>query len=105
MALKYGYNELIKEVSEFYDILNRYSIKYIVQEERDSMNTPANRRLRQWIQGPEFKLIQKYSIACRGFNGFGNLLVYEYLDYQPKSIRQIDLDIPVMGRRITVKVE
>jgi hypothetical protein len=105
MGTKYGYNELVRKASEFHDMMNRYSIKYIVQEEKDLMRTPANRRLREWIQGPEFRLAKKYSITCKGLNGFGDLLVYEYLDYQAKSIREIDLDMPVMGRRITVTLE
>ncbi len=104
-TLALGYNELIGEVSEFYDILDRYSIKYIVQEERDLVNTPANRRLREWIQEAKFKLVQKYSIPCTGLKGFGNLLVFEYLDYEAKPIRQVELDMPMLGRKIRVRVE
>ena len=103
--IELGYNELVKECSEFYDVLERYAIKYVVQEERDSLKTPANRRLRQWMQGPEFRLVEKYPISCRGLNGFGSLFLYEYLDYKAKPIRRIDLDMPAMGRKISVKLE
>ncbi len=105
MLLELGYNELINESSEFYDVLSRYSIKYIVQEEADLMNTPANRRLRQWMQEPEFRLVKKCSISSRGLNGLGSLLVYEYLDYEAKPIREVELDMPMLGRKISVKLE
>ena len=103
--LELGYNQLVKEAPEFYDVLERYAIKYVVQEERDSLKTPANKSLRQWMQGPEFKLVRECRIRCRGLDGFGNLLVYEYLDYEAKPLRQIDLDMPVMERKISVKLE
>jgi hypothetical protein len=103
--LSLGYNELINEPAKFHELLNRYSIKYIVQEEKDRINTPANRRLRQWIQRPEVRLVQKYPVSSKGFNGPGNLLVYEYLNYEAKPIQQVDLDMPVLGGRISVNVE
>lgn len=105
MRLDLGYKELVDEISEFYDILNRYSIKYIVQEEKDLLNTPANRKLRQWIQEPNFRLVQKYPVSFKGLNGFGSLLVYEYLDYEAKPIREVELDMPIMGQKISVKLE
>jgi hypothetical protein len=105
MIVELAYNELITQPSEFLGVLDRYSIKYLVQEERDLMNTPANRRLRQWIKRPEFRLVKKYSITSRKLQGFGSLLVYEYLDYEEKPITQVDLDMPIMGRKISVKLE
>lgn len=105
MMLELGYNDLIKEVSEFHDVLERYSVKYIVQEEENLLNTPANRKLRQWVRAPKFRLVREYSIPCEGFRGFGDLLVYKYSDYEAKPIKQIDLDMPVLGRTFGVKVE
>lgn len=106
MLVELGYDELVDDASQFRDILDRYSIKYVVQEEKDSLNTPANRRLRQWVQGSEFKLLMKYPIQSRGLNGaIGSLLVYEYLNYKKGAIKQIDLDMPIMGRKISVKIE
>lgn len=102
MLLKLGYNELVDEPSKFYDLLGSYSIKYIVQEEKDSINTLANRRLRQWVQGPKFELVEKYHVSSWALDGFGDLLVYEYLDYEKKPITHIDLDMPMMGRKISV---
>jgi len=29
-------------------------------------------------------------------------LVYEYLDYEEKPVRRVELDMPSMGRKITV---
>jgi hypothetical protein len=100
-----GYNELIHEISDFYDILNGYSIKYVIQEQKNLLNTQANKRLRQWIQGPEFKLVGRYPTTTRGSGGPGNLLIYEYLNYEAKGISQIDLDMPVLGRKISVKLK
>jgi hypothetical protein len=100
-----GYWELTQEVAEFIEILDRYSIKYIVQEERDLVNTLTNKRLRGWIQGPEFRLARKYPISFCGLSGFGSLLVYEYLDYEAKPLKQIDLDMPTLGRRISVRLQ
>jgi hypothetical protein len=103
--LSLGYNELINETEQFDKLLKRYSIKYIVQEEKDWTNTSANRRLRQWIRRPEFKLVQQFSVSSIGFNGPRSLLVYEYLDYEPNPIRQVVLDMPVMGREIIVRLQ
>jgi hypothetical protein len=100
-----GYNELIRGVSEFYDLLNHYSVKYVIQEEKDLLKNPANRRLRQWIEGPKFRLVQEYPIQCLDLPGFGRLLVYEYLDYEARPITSVELDMPVLGRKISSRVE
>jgi 4-amino-4-deoxy-L-arabinose transferase-like glycosyltransferase len=99
-----GYNELVKDYSAFLDLLRRYAIKYVVQEERSLVNTPANRNIREWVQRPEFRLTGQYSIPHSGLSGFGKLLVYEYLDYTGGEIREIELDMPVLGRKIKVSV-
>jgi hypothetical protein len=103
--LELGYYDLIKDFPTFHDTLNRYSVKYIVQEQRDSIRTPGNRRLRQWVQRPEFKLVQEYPVHFQGLDPFGNLLVYEYLNYEKKAVEQVDLDMPTLGRRISVRVK
>lgn len=100
-----GYVEMIKDKKGFLDILDRYSIKYIVQEEKDSVKTVANKKLRAWIKESEFRLVHPFPTDCRGMAGFGSLLVYEYLDYERKPIQQVDLEMPVQGRRISVKLE
>ena len=103
--IEFGYNELVRQTSEFYEMLDRYSIKYVVQEEKDLMNTPANKRLRNWLQGPGFTLVREFSVPHRGLKGFGSLLVYEYIDYEAKPLTQIDLDMPTMGGKISVKLQ
>jgi hypothetical protein len=105
MLLELGYNELVSESSDFYDVLNRHSIKYIVQEERDLMRAPANKRLREWVGGSEFRLVQRIPVYWRHFSGFGDLLVYEYLNYEAKPIGQVDLSMPMLGGSISVKVD
>jgi hypothetical protein len=101
---EWGYNELIKEVSEFHDMLDRYSIKYVIQEEKDFLNTQANKKLRQWVRGPAFRLVEEFVIPCREIDCFGKLLVYEYLNYERKTIEQVDLDMPTLGRVISVRI-
>lgn len=98
------YRDLIKTASELYELLNRYSVKYVIQEEKDSINTPANRRLRKWVQGPKFRLVRQFPIPTRRMEGCGNLLAYEYLDYEEKPIGQVELDMPTMGRKIRVSL-
>jgi hypothetical protein len=104
MMVERGYYESVKSIAEFYQVLDGYSIKYIIQEETDSLNTAANRRLRQWMQEPKFRLVQRYSVPSRGID-FGDLLVYEYLDYEARPFDEVELDMPMMGRRISVKLE
>ncbi|MDY6836581.1 MAG: glycosyltransferase family 39 protein [Thermodesulfobacteriota bacterium] len=103
--LHFDYNELITEESEFFELLDRYSIKYIVQEEKDFLGTPAIERLRQWVQKEGFTVVEEHSIDCRALSSFGSLVVYEYLDYEAKPIRRIDLDMPVLGRQLSVEVQ
>ncbi|MDY6951335.1 MAG: glycosyltransferase family 39 protein [Thermodesulfobacteriota bacterium] len=100
--IEMGYHDLIKKLSDFHGLLNRYSIKYIIQEEKDAIGTPANRRLRKWIKGPTFRLVQQFPLSDGNSQGCGNLLVYEYLDYVEKPLRDIELDMPSMGRKISV---
>jgi hypothetical protein len=100
-----AYNELITRPSEFLGVLDRYSIKYLVQEERDLMNTRANKRLRQWTKRAEFRLLQQHPVVERGMNGFGNLLVFEYLGYKAKPMTEVELDMPIMGRKIKVRLQ
>lgn len=103
--IEMGYHDLVKEPSEFYDLLNRYSIKYIIQEEKDWINTPANRRLRKWMQGSKFELVRQFPISTSRFKECGSLLVYEYLDYEEKPVTRVELDMPSMGRKIMVTFE
>lgn len=105
MIVELAYNELITQPSEFLAVLDRYSIKYLVQEERDLMNTRANKRLRQWIQRPEFRLLQQHPVVEKEMNGFGNLLIFEYLGYKAKPMTQVELDMPIMGRKISVRLQ
>lgn len=105
MIVDLAYNELITRPSEFLSVLDRYSIKYLVQEERDLMNTRANKRLREWIKRPEFRLLQQHPVVERGMNGFGNLLVFEYLGYKAKPMTEVELDMPIMGRKMRVRLQ
>jgi hypothetical protein len=100
-----GYSELIGEYEKFQELLDRYAVKYIIQEETDSMKTPANKKLRSWIQGPRFDLIKAFPIMTRGYKNNGRLLVYKYLDHETKPPNVIELDMPMLGRKITVKVD
>jgi hypothetical protein len=70
----------------------------------DSMKTRANRRIREWLKDPKFKIITRIPLVCEDFSGCNNLLVYEFLDYEPHSIRQIELEMPSLGRKILVDV-
>jgi len=105
MIADLGYRELIKDAEGFYDALDRNAIKYVVQEGKDSMKTAANSRLRRWVQGKKFKLIDEYPLTEHGLGSSGKLLVYEYLDYEPKAIREIELDMPMLGRKMKVKID
>ena len=102
---KWGYHELVKEASEFYDTLNRYSIKYIVQEEKDSYRTPANRRLRQWLRTDRFRIIKDFPMECVGLDDIGRVIVFEYLDYKAEPLKRIELEMPTLGRKIIVDLE
>jgi 4-amino-4-deoxy-L-arabinose transferase-like glycosyltransferase len=105
MIVDLGYRDLIKHPEAFYDALNRNAIKYIVEESKDSLKTAANVRLRQWVQGEKFKLVDEYPLTGHGLGSLGKLLVYEYLDYKPKAIREIELDMPMLGRKMKVKID
>jgi hypothetical protein len=99
---KWGYKELVRDESAFEEILRRYSVKYVIQEERDILNTPANRELRKWVNEKNFLLA---SIDKLDFIGFGNsedLLVYKYRKYVKKPIGLIEIEIPTIGKKITV---
>ena len=39
-----------------------------------------------------------------GFNGDGQFCVYKYLDYKPKPLGVIELDMPMLGKKIIVDV-
>ncbi|MHA2427039.1 MAG: ArnT family glycosyltransferase [Candidatus Hermodarchaeia archaeon] len=105
MLPKLGYYQLINGPSEFQGVLNCYGIKYIIQEERDLLATPGNRRLREWVKRPEFRLVQKFTVSSNELDVIRNFLVYEYLGYTKKPIRRINLDMPMLGRKISVDVE
>jgi 4-amino-4-deoxy-L-arabinose transferase-like glycosyltransferase len=81
-----GYNELVANLGGFLDLLDRYSIKYIVEEKKDLLKTPANSRLRQWLHEPEFMVVQEIPVIHRGLKSFGSLLVYKYKGYQSKTL-------------------
>jgi hypothetical protein len=102
--IEMGYNELIKDRSAFEGLLTRYSIKYIIQEEKDALGTPANKRLRKWVQGQRFRVVRKFPILDGNLQECGRVLVYEYLDYIRRPLKDIELDMPSMGGRIRVNL-
>jgi hypothetical protein len=104
IILEWGYNELVKDVSGLYELLDRYSIKYIIQEERDRLKTEGNRKLREWVKGRKFTIVGKYPVHNPRLGGPGSLLVYRYSDYVSEPVREIELDMPALGRRISVKI-
>lgn len=100
-----GYEELVKTRSAFYDLLKEYSIKYIVQEEADLLRTPANRKLRQWVRGAEFELVQTLPISATSVRGPGQLLIYKYRDHTSEPIDEVVLQMPTLGREMRVTIE
>lgn len=103
MLLELGYNELISQSADFHEVLQRYSVKYVIQEDPDLVKTPANKRLRDWMCEPEFKLVREFPVFVEGLSGPRKLLVYEYSDYEPKPIEHVELDMPMLGRTISVR--
>lgn len=79
-------------------------LSYIVQEEKDSVETAANARWRLWVQDDTFKVVKRYSSKSMGLRGIGDLLVYEYVDYKVKPLTRVELDMPMPGRRLTVDI-
>ena len=98
------YRELVTSREAFLDKMDEYAVKYIVQEEKDSMRTAANTRLREWVQDDMFKLVKRYPMTSVGLPGIGDLLVYEYIDYKAKPLTQVELDMPMLGRKLTVHI-
>ena len=99
-----GYEELVQTRAAFHDLLKKYSIKYIVQEEADLLRTPANEQLRKWIEGEEFELVETFPISARLVKGFGRLMVYKYLDHSSEPIEEVVLHMPTLGRKMRVKI-
>jgi hypothetical protein len=104
MIPELGYRELVGKEEMFHDVLKQYSVKYIVQEKTDSLSTPANKKLRHWIQGKDFKLVKAFPMETEGYKNNGQLLIYEYLRHQSTPMDTIELDMPMLGRKITVKI-
>lgn len=104
LQLDLGYSDLVHEVSDFYRLLRSYSIKYIVQEEVDSIGTPANKRIREWLKDCKFRVASEMPLECYDSGGCNNLIIYEFLDYEPRSMGRVELEMPSLGRKILVDV-
>jgi len=104
MMPNWGYIQLLDQIGEFYDVLRKYGVKYVVQEENDLIGTPANRMLRNWIIKGDFSLVYRSPVSFQKLEGFGDLMVYRYLGYERHAISEIELDMPALGRRIKVEL-
>lgn len=102
MIPEVGYRELIHDQEGFYEQLDRYSIKYVIQEQKDSMRTDANTRIRQWLKSEKFKLVARFPAEGRNLENLGDFLVYEYTGHKEKPLQKIELDMPMLGRSIVV---
>ncbi|MDY6987488.1 MAG: hypothetical protein SWQ30_05460 [Thermodesulfobacteriota bacterium] len=69
------------------------------------MNTRANKRLRQWVRRPEFRLVGGYPMLSEHLEGFGDLPVYEYLDYSAKPLTRVEPEMQTLGRKLSVRLE
>ena len=104
LGIDVEYTEIIRERNEFEQLLEEYSIKYIVQETEDLLGTEANKRLRQWVRGEKFKCVGTFPLYGEALGQRGDLKVFEYLDYKKKPIGEIVLDMPSLGRDIVVDI-
>jgi len=68
------------------------------------VGTASNTRLRQWVKEDAFKLVKRYPTTSVGLAGIGDLLVYEYIYYKAKPITRVELDMPMLGRKLTVRI-
>lgn len=95
------YSEYVKKEDDFYELLDQYGIKFVVLEEAFPRATPAARRIREWTKGNRFKLVREVDMVPDVYT-FNRLRIYEYLDYAPRALKRIEIEMPRMGSRITV---
>jgi hypothetical protein len=94
---------LIAKPEEIYPILQRYGTRFVVIEDRESGSATLD-WLRDLVRTDQFVERRRFLIgnANPDLNGV-SLVVYEYLNAtDPAPDAELDLNIPLVGRRIRV---
>ena len=102
----HGLTPRIDRPEAIYPILQRYGTQYIVLEDMPSKSTALD-WLRDELKGPHFaeRLRLPVNSSDRRLRGV-SLAVYEYLDATPPDPNAtLELDLPLVGRRITVPLK
>ncbi len=85
------------------NILNRNKINLIVVEERDYTNLPIHKHFRRILNSPQFILRQRIPITSNlPRYQAQSILIYEYLSLSPNLDEQLELHLPIIGRKILI---
>jgi len=101
-----NYQELVTNREEIRDLLNRYGIRFIVVDEHVSLEWPIQRILRDYLQTPEFRLVQRFPVETNMPDWKNRtLLLYENLDVKPRTDPFLQVRVLSLGRDINVRFD
>lgn len=102
----HGVTERIDRPEAIYPILQRYGTQYIVLEDVESVSRPLN-WLRDELKTPRFAERARFSLGSSDEDIRDvSLVIYEYLAATPADPNAtLDLDLPLVGRRIVVRLK
>lgn len=98
--------EYVHVESDIFSFLDTYGIKYVIVEDKDQIGLKAFQLLRQALRSPDFELLNKIPIQS-DIDGFAPkaILIYEYKkDVSPKK-DFIILELPTVGRNLTIPIK
>jgi hypothetical protein len=113
----YVYNPatpVITTRAELKDLIDRYGIKTIVISENMQMRFDAQRYLRELLQTPEVRLVERFpvKVATQWHPPLGvempqrdDLLLYEKVHAAPRSVHVLTLKMPLLDHDITVSLD
>jgi hypothetical protein len=96
---EWGVDEHVKTEQDIYRYLDSLGTKYVVIEDKEFMNIPAFKMLREMLNSDNFNLVRKFRLDTN-VDQFKDvsLLVYEYKKDVRITEDQIDIRLPIVGR-------
>ena len=84
-------------------IFDKYGVVFIVVERDSRFNVPIHQILRDYLKSGPFQLVKSIPVESNRKILKGQaLLVYQYLSPQLLSATHLELDLPIVGKTITV---
>ena len=102
ITLAFGAEELAHNEAQIQELLSAYGIRYLVLTEQPDYEFPIQEKLREVVQTPQFRLVQRIPAVSSVYPYVSGIRIYENLQAGPPAAKSLRLRMMTLSNDLEV---